>query len=279
VCTQKTFPSTPEGVRQADESGELRHDIRNKVLLSLRPEAQIFLQDRLVTRPISVGDVIFNDDEPVTHAVFPNEGVISYMAEMEDGRSVEKASIGLEGFVGFALVMGGGNAVGRSLVQVAGSASWLSIDDLNAAHERFICVREAMLRYSKSLIVQLMESVACNSLHTAEQRVTRWLLQTLDRVPGDTFVLTQEALSQVLGLRRATVSGICSELQDAGIVTYHRGTITIRDRAALEERTCECYWRVLDASLLGDKGGDGLTPARSRIADRRSRSVVRRRGY
>ena len=250
MFTQKTFPATPENASHLACQPEFSGDIRNKVLLSLRPQAQLFLQERLVTRPISVGEVIFADGAPVTHAVFPNEGVVSFMAEMEDGRSVEKASIGLEGFLGFALVMGGGNAVGRSVVQVAGNASWLSIDDLNAAHERFICVREAMLRYSKSLIVQLMESVACNSLHTAEQRVTRWLLQALDRMAGDTFTLTQEAMSRVLGLRRATVSGICSELLEAGIIDYHRGTVTITDRTALERRTCECYGRVLDASLL-----------------------------
>ncbi|MEP9374784.1 Crp/Fnr family transcriptional regulator [Mesorhizobium sp. KR1-2] len=250
LSTQDTLLITAGNTMQSARHAVLGNEIRNKVLLSLRPEAQDFLRERLASRPIAVGDVIFADGAPVTHAVFPNEGVISYMAEMEDGRSVEKVSIGLEGFVGVALVMGGGNAMGRTVVQVAGYASWLSIDDLNAAHERFVCVREAMLRYSKSLIVQLMESVACNSLHTAEQRVTRWLLQTHDRMQGDEFILTQEAVSQVLGLRRATVSGICSGLLDAGVISYHRGHVTIRDRAALEGHACECYRRVLDASLL-----------------------------
>jgi len=231
LATQNSLPATAASTEQSTQPAVLGHEIRNKVLLSLRPQAQEFLRERLVTRPIAVGEVIFADGAPVTHAVFPHEGVISYMAEMEDGRSVEKASIGLEGFVGFALVMGGGNAVGRTVVQVAGNASWLSIDDLNAAHERFV-------------------SVACNSLHTADQRVTRWLLQTHDRVQGDAFVLTQEALSQVLGLRRATVSGICSGLFDGGIINYHRGHVTIRDRTALEGRTCECYRRIFETSLL-----------------------------
>lgn len=248
---KNTFPAAAENDVQSDLYAGFSGDIRNKVLLSLRPQAQVFLQERLVHKTIAVGEVIFADGAPVTHAVFPNEGVISYMAEMDDGRSVEKASIGFEGFVGVPLVMGGGNAVGRTVVQVAGSALWLSIDDLNAAHECFVCVREAMLRYSKSLIVQLMESVACNSLHTAEQRVTRWLLQTHDRMLGDSFMLTQEALSQVLGLRRATVSGICSALFEDGIINYHRGHVVIRDRAALERCSCECYGRVLEASLLG----------------------------
>lgn len=247
---RNTFPAAAEiGAQPAPEAGTVG-EMRNRVLLSLRPEALRFLQGRLVHKTTAVGDVIFGDGAPVTHAVFPNEGVISYMAEMEDGRSVEKASIGLEGFVGVSLVMGGGNAVGRTVVQVAGSAFWLSIDDLNAAHERFVCVRDAMLRYSKSLIVQLMESVACNSLHTAEQRVTRWLLQTHDRVAGDSFMLTQETVSQVLGLRRATVSGICSGLFEDGVISYHRGLVAIVDRATLEARACECYQRVREASLL-----------------------------
>lgn len=171
------------------------------------------------------------------------------MANMEDGRSVEKTSIGLEGLLGFVLLMGGNGALSRTVVQVPGYASWISIADLDTALETFPCVRETMLRYAKLLITQTMESVACISQHRAEQRVSRWLLQAHDRVQGDVFQITQQAVSDILGLRRATVNEICSRLQEEKILTYVRGSLTILDRPGLERRTCECYHRIRRLSL------------------------------
>lgn len=223
--------------------------LQNRILASVQPDARIFLRDHSELRELNTGDVIFEDGAPVTHAVFPHEGVISIVAEMKNGRSVEKSSIGPEGFVGFTLIMGGGTSLGRSVVQVPGRASWVSIADLDTALERFHCVREIMLRYAKSHTVQLMESVACNSLHTAEQRVARWLLHAHDRVNGDTYYLTQEALAKLLALRRATVNAICTELMEAGAIAYHRGSLTVTDRSALHDRACECYDRIRHASL------------------------------
>jgi CRP-like cAMP-binding protein len=218
--------------------------IRNQVLLSVRPEAQLFLQPRLVTRRLTLGQVLYEDGAPFTHAIFPHEGVVSLMAAMQDGRSVEKASIGREGFIGFALIMGGGDAISTSTVQVPGYASWLSVADLEEAIAAFPCVGEAMMRSAQSLITQLMESVACNSLHSAEHRVARWLLHAHDRVGGDSFQLTQAALSQVLGLRRATVNAVCARLMSEGAIRYARGDVTITDRAQLEGSSCECYGRI-----------------------------------
>lgn len=226
--------------------------IRNRIILALRPVAQEFIAARAMTREMTVGEVLYDADAPVTHAVFPHEGVISLMAKMENGRSVEKTSIGCEGFLGFTMLMGGGNAISRSVVQVPGRASWLSVADLDEALAEFVCVRETMLRYAKALITQTMEAVACNSMHSAEQRVIRWLLHAHDRVQGDRFLVTQQAISEVLGLRRATVNSTCSELQERGILEYSRGAITVVDRAALEGRACECYHRVKQASLLAD---------------------------
>ncbi len=175
------------------------------------------------------------------------------MAEMEDGKSVEKIAVGNEGFLGFALIMGGGTAISTSIVQVAGYASWLSIRDLDEALADFVCVREVMLRYAKSLIAQSLESIACNSLHSADQRTARWLLGAHDRIVGDSFEITQQAMSSVLGLRRATISEACSRLQALGAITYSRGTVTITNRAKLEAMSCQCYAKVRRASLL-DQG-------------------------
>lgn len=224
-------------------------EIRNRVLLAVRPEARDFLYPRLITAQTFAGQVLYEDGAPFTHAVFPHDGVLSLIAHMEDGKSVEKASIGAEGFLGFVLVMGGSKAISTSTVQVPGYASWLALPDLHEALDRFECVRIAMLRYASALITQLMESVACNKLHSAEQRVARWLLHADDRVVGDTFLLTQQALSEALGLRRATVSDVCSAFQEAGILDYSRGAVTVSNRSALEGRACECYRRISRAWL------------------------------
>lgn len=223
--------------------------MRNRVLLALRPVAQEFLFPRLVTQRTFAGQILYEDGAPFTRAIFPHEGVISLMAEMESGKTVEKTSIGVEGFLGFVLVMGGSKAISTSTVQVPGYASWLALSDLHEALGQFECVRQTMLRYAASLITQLMESVACNKLHSAEQRIARWLLQAHDRVVGDSFHLTQQALAEVLGLRRATVSDVWSELHQAGVLDYSRGMVTVTNRSALEQRSCECYARVSRASL------------------------------
>ncbi|HEV7260308.1 MAG TPA: helix-turn-helix domain-containing protein [Bosea sp. (in: a-proteobacteria)] len=104
-----------------------------------------------------------------------------------------------------------------------------------------------MLRYAKCLIIQLLESVACNSLHSAEERICRWLLHAHDRVVGHSFQLTQAAVSRALGLRRATVNMVCSKLMEQGAISYSRGDLTVRDRSVMEARACACYGRVARA--------------------------------
>mgnify|MGYP001236473345 FL=1 len=223
--------------------------MENSVLSWLQPEAQKFIRDNAAVRSLASGELIYEDKAVVTHTIFPHDCVVSVMAEMADGRSVEKASIGREGFVGLPVILGGGKTFGRCVAQVPGKASWLSVADLDVALQRFACVRQVMLRYAKSFTMQLMESVACNSLHTAEQRVVRWLLHAHDRVDGNSFYLTQEAISNLLALRRATVNGVCSELQSTGGISYHRGNLTIADRDVLLSRVCECYDRVRRAAI------------------------------
>ena len=218
-------------------------------MLSTRPEAQAFLARRSVTRTLESGTIV-SEAGAFTHAIFPHLGVISIMSEMRDGRCVEKASVGREGLVGFGYIMGGSAAMGRTIVQVPGYASFLSFVDLDEAMDRFVCVREAMLRYAQGLIVQLMEMVACNSLHSAEQRISSWLLHAHDRMQGQEYALTQEALATVLGLRRATVSEVWSELARAGVIAYSRGIVSVLNRTGLRDRACECYDRVAAANMV-----------------------------
>lgn len=226
--------------------------LRNRIFASLRPAAQDFMRKHALTRETRAGEVLYLEGAEFTHAVFPHSGIISLIAASSDGRQVEKAAIGPEGFLGFELILGGASgsiAMSRSVVQVPGYASWISIRDIDEALNEFICVRETMLRYARSLITQTMETVACNSLHSADQRVARWLMNADDSNEGETFTLTQQALADVLGLRRATVSTACAKLQIAGAIEYSRGTIRVLDRRELERHSCDCYFKIKQAAL------------------------------
>jgi len=219
----------------------------NRLLDLLSPSARSYFDSHQILRPMTTGELLYEEDEPFTHAIFPHTGVISLMAEMDNGRGVEKASIGNEGYVGFAIMLGGGTAISRSVVRIGGMASWLPVTSIDYALTAFPCVHDVMIRYGKALVAQLMQAVACNSLHSAEQRIARWLLHAHDRMGDDRFLITQESLSQVLGLRRATVGAAYASLLNAGTIDYTRGELTIRDRSALEARCCECYNRITRA--------------------------------
>lgn len=217
--------------------------VRNHVLLALRPEAQVYLAQYAETRPLRAGEVLYRDGQEVTHAILPHDGIIS-LTVPSGNRSVEQASIGVEGFVGFNYLMGGRQVSGDAQVVVDGYATWISLYDLNRAMENFVCVRDAMLVYANSLIVQLMESVACNSLHPAEQRVARWLTMASQRMAQPVFTLTQETLARLLGLRRATVSQISAQLAEIGAITYSRGRLHILDPIRLQRYECDCFRRI-----------------------------------
>ncbi len=219
----------------------------NRVLASLRPDARDFLFERGEIRPILAGETVFDDGAALTHVVFPLEGVISYVTDIASGRNVEKASLGREGALGLAVVLGGDRALGRSVVQVPGRALFVAAVEFERALARFEGMRSAMFGYVRAFIEQLMESAACNSRHTAEQRVSRWLLQAHDRMAGDEFQITQEAISQLLALRRATVNAVCTDLMNAGAITYNRGRLVVRSRHVLHGRCCCCYDRMQKA--------------------------------
>ena len=217
---------------------------RNLVLRAFEKEALDFITSRILTRPTHPGEVIYEEGSQLSHAVFPQDGLISVMAPEEKGRSIEKTSIGIEGFIGHSLAVGGPGAAMRSVVQIPGHASWLARADLEHAIERFPSVRDSVLRYTHRLISQLLETVTCNTLHNAEQRIVRWLLHAAERVSGETLELTQQALADVLGLRRATVSEACSRLEQDGLVHHRRGRIRLAHPGRLEERACDCYRRI-----------------------------------
>jgi len=192
--------------------------------------------------------VFYKLNQPITRIYFPISGVVSLLVLGEGGEAVEVGTVGNEGMVGIPVFLGQDSTPGRALMQVPGTVLRMPVaifrkEVVEAPGSRL----EVMLQYyTHALMVQMAQSVACNRLHTIEQRAARWLLTTRDRVGGPTFPLTQEFLSQMLGVRRASVSEGASALRDEGLLSYTRGVITILDADGMEARACACYRIIRD---------------------------------
>jgi CRP-like cAMP-binding protein len=217
---------------------------RNRLLAALPADAFDFLAERLTVTDVATGEMLYEKDQTVTHAVFPHDCTLSVVAVMTDGRSAEAGNIGNEGCFGIASGFADRRATNRCVVQVPGAASLLPIERLDEAMAHQGAIRELLMRYVKAVLYKTQRYVACSSVHTADMRCCRRLLMMHDRVPDDTFALTQDELARILGVRRATVGQICASLQEAGVIRYSRGTMTILDRARLEASSCECYGEV-----------------------------------
>jgi CRP-like cAMP-binding protein len=173
---------------------------------------------------------------------FPTEGVCSLLSVVDDGRTVEVATVGNEGFVGLPVFLQATlTSSHRAIVQIPGRGITLpaaSFLDLSNSGGRFQTILQ---RYAQAIITQIAQGAACNRVHSVEQRCARWLLMTRDRVTDDRFPLTQEFLAQMLGAGRQAVNEAAQSLQEDGLIRYSRGDITVLDRAGLERRSCECY--------------------------------------
>jgi CRP-like cAMP-binding protein len=182
--------------------------------------------------------------EPIEHVFFITHGVASMVTEPETGDIVEFATVGPEGMVGFPVLLGTKSIPGRALMQIPGAALRMKVSDFERALGRTPTLHNLLLRYMMALFNQIALGVSCNRLHEVQERCARWLLQTHDRVEGDSFPLTHEFLAQMLGVHRPTVSVAASMLQKAGLIDYTRGQITIVDRKGLEAASCSCYYIV-----------------------------------
>jgi CRP-like cAMP-binding protein len=192
--------------------------------------------------------VFYEPNQLITHVYFPVSGVASLLMLGENGAAVEVGTVGNEGMVGIPVFLGQDATPSRALMQVPGAALRMPVavfrqEVMETPGSRL----EVLLQYyTHALMVQMAQSVACNRLHTVEQRAARWLLTTRDRVGGPTYPLTQEFLAQMLGVRRASVSEVASTLQEEGLLTYTRGVITILDSEGMEARACTCYRIIRD---------------------------------
>ena len=187
------------------------------------------------------GKVLFEPGDRFTHVYFPEQGIVSSVATFETGAVVETAATGPEGMVSVGGALGGVTAVNRKVVQVPGSAYRMKLDAFERMQCAFPVFRQKLLAYVQAFLGQTLQSVACNGIHTVEERCARWLLMCHDRSEGNRFPLTQEFLAEMLGVSRPAVNRVCRMLQNAGAIRYSQGVIAIEDRKELEDAACECY--------------------------------------
>ena len=191
--------------------------------------------------PMKLGDVLYESGDRLRYVYFPTTCILSLLYVMEDGASAEIAVVGNEGILGISLFMGGNTTPSRAIVQGAGHAYRLKADLFKNEFERHGPTMHVLLRYTQALITQMAQTAVCNRHHSVDQQLCRWLLLCLDRLSSNEVAMTQELIANMLGVRREGVTEAAGKLQDAGLIRYHRGRITVVDRPGLEARCCECY--------------------------------------
>jgi len=224
---------------------DVASDPRKNRLLAALPAAdwQRWLpQLQAVEMPL--GHVLCESGRLPTHVYFPTTAIVSLLYVMENGASAEIAVVGNEGIVGVSLFMGGGSTPSRAVVQSAGLGFRMNGQAIKSEFNQSPAVVHLLLRYTQAMITQMAQTAACNRHHSVDKQLCRWLLLSLDRLPGNEIIMTQELIANMLGVRREGVTEAALKLQEAGLIRYVRGHITVLDRKGLEKRTCECYATV-----------------------------------
>lgn len=213
----------------------------NRLLAALPDAVLDRLRPRLEETALGLKQVLYEADRPIEHVYFPRTGVVSLVIAMADGLMVEVGTVGNEGMVGTPVFLGAEKSPTKAFAQVPGEALRMRAEDFREEIGSGGPLPDLIRRYTQAMVNQISQSVACNHLHSVQERMCRWLLMTHDRVGADEFSLTQEFLAEMLGVRRPSVTVVAGILQQAGLIRYHRGRVTVLDRAGLEAASCECY--------------------------------------
>jgi CRP-like cAMP-binding protein len=216
----------------------------NRLLAALDPEDFAFLEPSLEAIILPRGTILYEPNDLLHHAYFPHDTIVSLVATMADGTSAEMAMFGREAAV--ALVSTGvtRQAFGRYIVQIPGTASRIEVERMHAAISNRPNLRRLILCLTEAVMVQVLQTVACNAVHSAEARCCRRILSIHDRLDQNELALTHQSLAEMLGVQRSTISTITHKLQAAGLIRQNRGAITVTDRTGLERAACECYGRI-----------------------------------
>lgn len=217
-------------------------DPRRNQLLAALPEAdwQRWLP-HLEWVDLPLGHVLYESGGTLSHVYFPTSAIVSLLYVMENGASAEIAVAGREGLVGVSLFMGGGSTPSRAVVQSAGEGFRIRAQAIQEEFNQSAPTMNLLLRYTQALITQMTQTAACNRHHTVDQQLCRWLLLSLDRLPGSELKMTHELIANMLGVRREGVTAAALKLQKLGLIRYARGHVHVLDRSGLERITCECY--------------------------------------
>ena len=218
-----------------------QHLHRNHLLDALPTSDYERLAPHLQLVPMELGAALYEPGARMRYVYFPTTSIVSLLYVMEDGASAEIAIVGNEGMLGISLFMGGETTPSRAVVQSAGQGFRLKAQMLKDEFGRFGPMLRLLLRYTQALITQMAQTAVCNRHHSVDQQLCRWLLLSLDRLSSNELSMTQELIANMLGVRREGVTEAAGKLQDAGLIRYHRGKITVLDRQGLESRSCECY--------------------------------------
>lgn len=214
---------------------------QNHLLAALLADDFERVRARLKLVQLPLGEVLYESGSRQRAVYFPTTAIVSLLYMLADGASAEIAVVGNEGIIGVSLFMGGETTPSRAVVQSAGYAYRLSGKFLKEEFIRGGAMQHLLLRYTQALLTQMAQTAVCNRHHSLDQQLCRWLLLSLDRLVGNELVMTQELIANMLGVRREGVTEAAGNLQDAGLIKYSRGRITVLNRAGLEARTCECY--------------------------------------
>ena len=241
----------------------------NRLLAAMPPPEYEELVGSLERVPMALGQAVYESGEPQGFVYFPTTSIVSLLYVLADGATAEIAVAGPEGLVGVALFMGGETTPSRAVVQSAGEGYRLRASVLKKEFERGGSLQHLLLRYTQALITQMAQTAVCNRHHSVDQQLCRWLLLSLDRLPDNRLVMTQELIANMLGVRREGVTEAAQKLQGEGLIRYSRGRITVLDRRRLEKRVCECYAVV-------KREYDRLLPASSPTSSSRSPATAPR---
>ena len=215
--------------------------IKNHLLAGVKADELDRLLPNLQLLSLPLGQVIYESGEKMDHVYFPTTAIISLLYIMENGSSAEIGVVGNDGMVGIAIFMGGDTTPNRAVVQSAGKTFKMKASLMKDEFTRGGRFHNLCLRYTQALITQISQTAVCNRLHSVDQQLCRWLLLSHDRLPSDRLIMTQDLIANMLGVRREGVTEGALKLQQAGLIRYARGRITVLDRPGLERRTCECY--------------------------------------
>jgi CRP-like cAMP-binding protein len=228
----------------------LHHPHPNFLLARLPVEVLALLTPHFTAIYLKQSSVLYEAGEEVEQVYFPHSGMVSMLAVMQNGKAIETATIGREGVVGAMAGLGLYTSMVRAVVQLPIFTSRISSARFRQVAGASRIIEDLCIRYNEVLLSEARLTAACNALHPVDARFCRWLLQSADRAENNTLPLTQELLSEMLGVRRTSVTHVAGRLQREGLISFSRGVIQIIDRPALEALTCECYRALIDQSAL-----------------------------